>query len=122
MAIVFNLSSWWRRMRIPAEARMRGRPVTVGRVTNPYHSVSIVAGASCGQTAQRYGGRRYLTQEAPSIPLWSCDDRNCRCRYLHHEDRRDRSDRRRRDAPGATVWIPEGGDRRGSLGRRATDH
>jgi hypothetical protein len=119
--MAFDLSSWWRRERTQAEVRMRGRSVNAERVTNPYHSVSIVAGASCSQTALRYGGRRYLIQEAPSIPLWSCDSRNCRCRYLHHQDRRDGSDRRRRDASDAPTRIPKGGDRRGSYGRRATD-
>lgn len=120
--MAFNLSSWLHRKRVQAEVRLSGRPVQSHRVTYPYHAVSIDAGASCRQTAKLYGGRRYLSPEAPAIPLPTCDTSNCRCRYVHHEDRRESGDRRLRD-----VWDPhspktKGADRRASHGRRVTDH
>jgi len=120
--MVFNTSSWLHRKRVQMEVQLSGRPVQVHRVTNPYHAVSIKAGASCGQTELRYGLRRYLAQEAPSIPLPTCDTKKCHCRYVHHEDRRDGYDRRERN-----VWDPNsrlamGGDRRESGWRRVTDH
>jgi len=120
--MAFNLSYWLHRKHVQAEVRLSGRTVQAHRVTNPYHAVSIKAGPSCRQTELRYGLRRYLAQEAPSIPLPTCDIKNCRCRYLHHEDRRDGFERRHRN-----VWDPnarsaEAGDRRGSHGRRVTDH
>jgi len=120
--MVFNLSSWWHRKHVQAEVQLSRRPVQAHRVTNPYHAVSIKAGASCRQTALRYGLHRYLAQEAPSIPLPTCDTKNCRCRYLHHEDRRDEDDRRQRDNWDPNSRLAQGGDRRGSHGRRVTDH
>ena len=119
--MAFNLSSWLHRKRVQAEVRLSGRPVLAHHVTNPYHAVSIKAGASCGQTALRYGGHRHLSREAPVIPLPTCDTKNCRCRYLHHEDRRDDFDRRQRDVGNPNANLAKSGDRR-SHGRRVTDN
>jgi hypothetical protein len=120
--MAFNLSSWLHRKRVQAEVRFSGRPVQAHSITNPYHAVSIVAGPSCRQTELRYGLNRYLSREAPVIPLPTCDTENCRCRYVHHEDRRDGVERRHRDVWNKHALIPRGGDRRGSHGRRVTDH
>ena len=119
---MFNLSSWLHRRHVQAEVRLSGRPVQAHRVNNPYHAVSIEAGASCRQTAMMYGGHRYLSPEAPVIPLPTCDIKNCRCRYVHHEDRRDDLDRRCRNVFDPNAELAKGGDRRGSHGRRVTDH
>jgi len=120
--MVFNLSSWCQRRRVQAEVQFPRRPVQAYRVTNPYHAVSIIAGASCGQTALRYGGHRYLSTEAPIILLPTCDAKNCRCRYLHHEDRRGGFDRPHEDVWDLNARLANGSDRRTSRGRRATDH
>jgi len=116
------LSSWWHRKRVQAEVQFSHRPVEVHRVTNPYHAVSIKAGPSCRRTARQYSERRFLAQQAPPIPLPTCDAGNCRCRYLHHEDRRDGDDRRHRNLWNESARLMSGEDRRGSHGRRVTDH
>ena len=120
--MVFNLSTWWHRKRIQAAMRLSGRPVQAHRVTNPYHAVSIKAGPSCYQTAQQFGSRRFLAGEAPPLPQPTCNVKACECRYLHHEDRRDGFDRRHRDVWDPSSRLAKGGDRRGSHGRRMTDH
>jgi hypothetical protein len=120
--MVFSLSSWLHRKHVQAEVRLSGRQVQAHRVTNPWHAVSIKAGASCTQTALKYGGRRYLSREAPVIPLPTCDAKHCRCRYVHHDDRRDDVDRRHRNVFDPNAQGAKGGDRRGSHGRRVTDH
>lgn len=120
--MAFNLSSWLYRKRVKAEVQYSGRPVHAHRVSNPFHAVSIKAGPSCRRTAETYAGRRYLSAEAPSLPLPTCDSRNCRCRYAHHDDRRAGADRRHRDVWSRNVALVKGGDRRSSRGRRATDH
>lgn len=117
----FNVAAWWHRKRVKTAVQMSGRPVQVHRVTNPYHAVSIEAGPYCAETKNRYGGVRFLSKEAPPIPLPSCNRANCGCRYVHHEDRRAGIDRRHRD-----VWEPASplarrGDRRRNSGRRVTD-
>jgi hypothetical protein len=118
----FNLFSWWQRKRIQATVQLSGRPMHFHHVTNPYHAVSIKAGPGCHQTAQKYGGQRFLSGEAPSLPQPGCDVRACECRYAHHEDRRDGSDRRQRDVWALSSELATGGGRRVSHGRRVTDH
>lgn len=120
--MAFNFMSWWHRQRVRAEVTLSGRSVEVHRVTNPYHAVSIKAGPSCHQTKLQYGGRRFLSAEAPQLPLPTCDVTACRCQYLHHDDRRAESDRRLRDVWNPNAKLAEGGDRRRLSGRRATDH
>ena len=118
----FNLFSWLQRKRIQATVQLSGRPMHYHHVTNPYHAVSIKAGPGCHQTAQKYGGQRFLSGEAPSLPQPGCDVRACECRYAHHEDRRDGSDRRQRDVWARSSELATGGGRRVSHGRRVTDH
>jgi len=120
--VAFNLSSWLHRKHVQTRVRLTGREVHAYRVTNPYHAVSIDAGAGCLQTAKMYGGRRYLSHEAPAIPLPTCDSMNCRCRYVHHQDRRELNDRRHRDLWDLNSRVAKGADRRVSHGRRVTDH
>jgi hypothetical protein len=39
-------------------------------------------------------GKRFLSGAAPRIPLPECDVLECKCRFVHHEDRREGDDRR----------------------------
>jgi len=120
--MAFNLSAWLYRKRVQAEVQYSGRPVQAHRVMNPYHAVSIKAGTSCRRTAEAYAGRRFLSAEAPPLPVPTCDTRNCRCRYVHHDDRRAGADRRHRDVGNRNIALAKGGDRRSRRGRRATDN
>jgi hypothetical protein len=120
--MAFSMSSWLHRKRVEAEVRFSGRTVQAHRVTNPYHAVSIKAGPSCHQTAQKYGSRRFLDGEAPPLPQPTCGSDACECRYVHHEDRRAKYDRRQSDIWGASALLARGGDRRVRRGRRVTDH
>jgi len=119
--MMFNLPSWWHGKRVQAEVQFSGRTVQAHRVTNPYHGVSIKAGPSCHQTAQKYGSRRFLAGEVPPLPQPTCSVEACECRYRHHEDRRDEYDRRHRDNWDPNSRLAQRGDRRGSHGRRVTD-
>lgn len=122
MAISFNLLSWLQRKRIQATVHLSGRPMQFHHVTNPYHAVSIKAGAGCPRTAQVYGDQRFLSGEAPPLPQPTCNARACQCRYVHHEDRRDGTDRRHRDVWAQSMQLAQVEGRRRSHGRRATDH
>jgi hypothetical protein len=92
----------------------------VHRVIHPYHAVSIEAGPSCRQTAEKYRDQRFLSSEAPLLPQPTCDANACECRYVHHEDRRDGCDRRHRVVVNGDSQLSR--DRRTSRGRRVTDH
>lgn len=85
-----------------------------------YHAVSIRPGTRCCTAAEALDERRFLSVEAPALPLEGCTLRgNCRCRYRHHTDRREDF---RRDTD---FGLPERGllgtNRRKLPGRRATD-
>jgi len=118
--MAFSLSSWLFRRRVRDEVQLSGRPVQAHRVVNPFHAVTVVPGPMCCEEARKLEGVRLLSQEAPKLPLRGCTCAACACRYAHHEDRRQGSDRRRRD-----VWNPavavQANDRRRDRGRRITD-
>ena len=81
-----------------------------------WHAVAIVAPSTACAAARECKGKRYLSSEAPQLPLAQCDAARCHCKYRHFEDRRS-AERRRDDAPP----VRDGANRRSSRGRRATD-
>jgi hypothetical protein len=58
------------------------------RLSNPWHSVSIVPGPKRCEAVTRMLGERYLSTKAPLLPLKDCTESGCTCRYKHHDDRR----------------------------------
>jgi hypothetical protein len=118
--MAFNISDWLLRRRIDAQVRTRtsGGPAEHRRIGNPYHAVSIEVGTRCCEAAREREGQRFLSTEAPMLPLVGCTQTSCQCRYVHHDDRRLKRDRR--------VQFPNphalrNGDRRTGGGRRITD-
>lgn len=103
--------------------RIADAPVRVHTISNPWHAVSVIPGylqGSCPQVAKLVG-RRFLSLEAPTLPLADCPMKHhCGCRFRHHADRRSDS-RRGRDAglPDHHYYGPE--RRHKSRGRRITD-
>lgn len=86
--------------------------------TPSYEAVSVRPCLEACRVAWDQQGMRYLSAEAPELPLPGCDAGKCTCRYVHHEDRRGAEDRR--DAVGQFGGInPRSGkeDRR-SAGNR----
>jgi hypothetical protein len=86
-----------------------------------WHAVSIVSSTACCATAIVLLGTRFLSKEAPRLPLKGClMDSDCRCAYQHHEDRRVLS-RRAPDLwnPAHTRYVVE--ERRRQRGRRSAD-
>lgn len=59
-----------------------------------FHAVSIRIGSNACEQARALHGTRVLVADAPNLPLQSCDVDDCRCRLVHHGDRRDGDDRR----------------------------
>lgn len=115
----FSLSQWLLRRRIAAQARTSGRPMEHRRVVNPYHAVSIEAGPRACPAVRALEGSRFLATAAPKLPLESCTASTaCRCRYVHHSDRRSQRDRR------VLPHNPHAhrmNERRAGHGRRITD-
>ena len=79
------------RLTTASTARPAGRPTpTSAQGPSPWHAVSI-RGGDCGrcEAAKSLAGLRFLSGEAPALPLPDCDRPDaCRCRYQKHSDRR----------------------------------
>ena len=86
-----------------------------------FHAVSVQPGRNCCHGARVLKGQRFLSREAPQLPLKNCMNEECTCHYEHHDDRR-RTPRRARDMGVAIDGWLESERRGGSFrGRRKTD-
>jgi hypothetical protein len=88
---------------------------------NPsWHAVSVAPHDGACEQAQQLEGQRFLSAEAPTLPLKDCPmGARCRCVYKHHEDRR-KGPRRMSEQNGLTAAQPRV-NRRAGRGRRSTD-
>jgi hypothetical protein len=85
----------------------------------PWHAVTIVTSGHACDAANAIKGQRFLSKEAPRLPLQGCPSPEyCRCTYRHHADRRSGS---RRASDRGELRTAPSGERRTSRGRRATD-
>jgi hypothetical protein len=80
------------------KAKTNERPATRRTASSTsgseFHAVSLKYAASACDSAKAMEGRRFLSTAAPRIPLPDCDAAECKCRFVHHKDRRSGDDRR----------------------------
>lgn len=57
-------------------------------LTNPWHAVTIHCGSKHCMAVERLCGQRFLSKDAPKLPLRDCTEPQCSCRYRKHDDRR----------------------------------
>jgi len=62
--------------------------------TSAFHAVSMRYSMNACEAAKAITGRRFLSSDAPRLPLPGCDSHDCHCKYTHHADRRSGDDRR----------------------------
>jgi len=89
-----------RRPKEKEKPRPTARRISPGKPDTTYHAVSLKCPPNACDAARAMEGERYLSANAPNIPLPDCDAVTCKCRYVHHKDRRGRDDRRNPWAPG----------------------
>ena len=94
-------------------------PALPRAVRHRWHAVAIVGTADACAAAKACKDSRYLSAEAPRLPLAGCDAKCCDCRYAHFDDRR-RAPRRAEDRGGVPKRVAT--EQRVRRGRRATDH
>jgi hypothetical protein len=93
------------------------KPKSVGR----WHAVSIKPGPGACEAAIAGKSSRWLSREAPMLPLPGCTQpERCRCTYQHHEDRRS-GPRRAEDLDAFSRPAQVGNERRKRRSRRQTD-
>jgi hypothetical protein len=83
-----------------------------------WHAVTIIGSASMCAAAQACKGKRFLSPEAPRLPIAGCDAEKCSCRYRHFVDRR-AGPRRAEERGAAPARAPT--NRRAGRDRRAPE-
>jgi len=85
-----------------------------------FRAVSIAPSIMCCTAATQVAGRRYLSRQAPRLPLPTCTmPTRCSCKFLKNRDRRE-GDRRLFGAAETNRWFA-GTDNRKRLCRRSSD-
>lgn len=88
-----------------------------------FHAVSIVPAEGSCSAVNSIKIQRFLSEEAPGLPLVDCGAVDCRCKYIHHTDRRSGA-RDRRLGPAEKpdeleFWSVR--NRRATVGRRQAE-
>ncbi len=103
-------------------ARRRNRRTGFG-VPDPFHAVSIEPAEEGCPAVESLKLQRFLSEEAPGLPLADCGAVDCACKYVHHADRRSGARNRRLGAieqsEQAAFWTVR--NRRVVRGRRHED-
>lgn len=55
---------------------------------HPFHCVETHSSKNACSSIKKLQGTRFLSAEAPVLPLPDCNEAHCHCDYIHHEDRR----------------------------------
>lgn len=105
----------------PSKPKLESKQINSDRrQPSRWYAVSIVPGEQSCKLVRMHQGTRWLSAEAPRLPVPGCDA-NCDCRYKHYSDRRT-AVQRKQDRDG---WVRtfKGEDRRaGGRGRRESDN
>lgn len=100
LVLVALLAVWLLLRRRRSGEATAHKPVTrAGAPATAYHAVSIKFSSDACSAARDLDGRRFLSSAAPKLPLAECDVLECKCRFVHHKDRRAGRDRRSPFAP-----------------------
>ena len=82
-----------RKASAPDKRPAAARPSKSTAMTD-FHAVSLKFLSSACSAAKSLEGKRFLSNAAPRIPLADCDVLECKCRFVHHRDRRAGDERR----------------------------
>lgn len=76
------------------KARPVERRPALTQPDSSFHAVSLKFPPTACEAAKAMDGRRFLSSAAPRLPLPECKSLECKCRFVHHKDRRIGDDRR----------------------------
>lgn len=88
-----------------------------------FTAVTLAPGPDACEAVLSFGRKRFLSGDAPILPLTDCGSSSCTCKYVHYEDRRDVSEDRRQPFSMRTDLHGSAGEeeRRQRAGRRGPD-
>jgi hypothetical protein len=103
--------------------RAEAAPAAVApkKAVQHFHAVTIAAGPRACAAARLLQGQRFLSRDAPPLPLKGCSCAKCECHYAHYDDRRQMG--RRASDLGVSIDGYTEDEKRGSAkrGRRKSD-
>lgn len=98
--------------------RSAGKP-RISSLMHLFHGIEIVPGPAACPAVGELARQRLLSEDAPRLPLNTCDQQiQCTCKYKHFVDRR--TDARRESDEGLPARRHMS-DKRAGGGRRITD-
>ena len=93
------------------------------KITSNFRSVQVIpASDGCCQLVKDIAKQRFLSDDAPLLPLSGCDSLQCRCTYEHFKDRRQESRRISDLGYDIAGQFHEDNKRGENTGRRNTDN
>jgi hypothetical protein len=105
----------WRQ--VAMRKKLHAASVATQATSKKYHCVEVRKGSHACKAVQGLGNSRYLSDEAPRLPVPGCTAAQCTCSFIHHDDRRDDD---RRNPYGQLTNLPPliSGERRTRVERR----
>jgi hypothetical protein len=100
---VVAVSIWWRYA--TRQKKYQAAPSVKRDAPSQYHCVEVRLGVPACEPVKRLGRARFLSGEAPRLPVSGCSEQRCACSYIHHDDRRDDE---RRNPYGQWANLPPG--------------
>jgi hypothetical protein len=91
------------------------------RSSTKWRAVKIAPGLISCDAAGKLTDKIYLSMESPQLPLDGCTEKDCRCKYVHLDDRRDGGARRIELGELSAFFPVSQVERRQISGRRSTD-
>jgi hypothetical protein len=91
------------------------------RSSTQWRAVQIAPGLMSCDAAGKLAGKVFLSSESPRLPLDGCIEKDCRCKYVHLQDRRDGGDRRIELGEFGAFFPVSEVERRRVAGRRSMD-
>ena len=112
------LTRWLKGARLVAQMKFKAKAAS--SLNQSWHAVSVVGQSDACQAAKELRDTRFLSAEAPALPLAQCSSpRLCKCIYRHYPDRRKALRRETDRGQYPRPWIAQ--ERRQVHGRRADD-
>ena len=93
IALVFAILGFhWNKKHSAAKPAQKKRKAaakaSLNRITNPFRCVEIEPCLGACEAVKPYKHIKILLDKAPALPLRGCDNNQCVCKFIRHDDRR----------------------------------
>ena len=121
VAVLLIIPRIFRKPPASSRAKQKLSSSESGSEVSQWRAVRIAPGLMSCSAVQKLARTRFLASNSPSLPLQNCSQRECKCKYVHLDDRRSGGDRRVELGELGAFLPVNRVERRLNMGRRATD-